>query len=49
MDTEEVTRPATSVETEAAIVIKTYDCGICGQSAPSTDQRPMGLAVLIQV
>ncbi|KAG7466885.1 hypothetical protein MATL_G00147050 [Megalops atlanticus] len=25
-----------------------YDCVICGQSGPSTDQRPMGLVVLLQ-
>lgn len=25
-----------------------YDCVICGQSGPSTDDRPTGLVVLLQ-
>ncbi|XP_064614037.1 LOW QUALITY PROTEIN: E3 ubiquitin-protein ligase ubr3-like [Liolophura sinensis] len=27
---------------------KTYDCVICNQSSPSTNERPMGLVVLLQ-
>lgn len=28
---------------------KEYDCVICSQTSPSTDDKPMGLAVLVQV
>ncbi|CAG0912404.1 unnamed protein product [Notodromas monacha] len=49
MDTEEAcasSEPSTHRDVEA--VMKNYDCGICGQSAPSTEERPMALVVLIQ-
>lgn len=28
---------------------KEYDCVICSQSSPSTEDNPMGLVVLVQV
>lgn len=28
---------------------KEYHCVICNQTSPSTDDKPMGLAVLVQV
>jgi hypothetical protein len=28
---------------------KEYDCVICNQTTPSTDDKPMGLVVLLQV
>lgn len=35
-------------EDEAPISKQEYDCVICSQSTPSTEDKPMGLVVLVQ-
>lgn len=34
---------------QVPITQKQYDCGICGQTSPSTDENPIGLVILVQV
>lgn len=36
-------------EVEKVAKQQEYDCVICNQSSPSTEEQPMGLVVLIQV
>lgn len=43
MDWEQGEGPATLVSK------KEYDCVICNQTTPSTEDKPMGLIVLLQV
>lgn len=37
-----------NVEEEVSISKQEYDCVICNQSSPSTEEKPMGLVVLVQ-
>lgn len=37
-----------NAEDEVSISKQEYDCVICNQSSPSTDEKPMGLVVLVQ-
>lgn len=37
-----------AAEEEVLISTKEYDCVICSQSTPSTEDKPMGLVVLVQ-
>jgi len=34
---------------QVQVTQKQYDCGICGQTSPSTDENPIGLVILVQV
>ncbi|KAG5894127.1 hypothetical protein JTB14_004065 [Gonioctena quinquepunctata] len=45
METEENTE---EMDTEVLVKQQEYDCVICNQSTPSTEDQPMGLVVLIQ-
>lgn len=38
-----------TIPTKAEVTQKQYDCGICSQTSPSTDENPIGLVILVQV
>lgn len=44
----EVDENSDNMEEEVLVSKQEYDCVICNQSTPSTEEKPMGLVVLIQ-
>ncbi|KAK9883218.1 hypothetical protein WA026_001407 [Henosepilachna vigintioctopunctata] len=48
MEKMESNEGADEMEEDARLSKQEYDCAICGQSTPSTEEKPMGLVVLVQ-